>query len=293
MYNLINLRSCLFAKGNQTLGRFLCTLQLPKNLTAVEMNVFSAPKPKAVTNAEYFFPKKLGRLSTVVRPFAKPASSPVETLDLNPKIFGVAIRRDIVTQVIRYQRAKLRQPQKKKRIGDIQGSTRKLYQQKGTGRARAGQVRAIGRRGGAKAHVPVLRNFSIGINRKVRALAMMISIAAKQKEGNLIVFDKLCLETGKTKMLTNALSSHDLVDSLSLFVDDSFDENFYLASRNLQHVTYVPQEKVNVYDIVRREKLVITVSALKKLQERIITQYEHPGKIGALRMGVASVMQHS
>lgn len=172
----------------------MCAVPMPTNLNVVEMNVFNSPLSNPVSRIEYFFPKLPQPTTIDVKQFGVTDASPSDKLTLNPKIFGVPIRRDIVTQVIRYQRAKLRQPQKKKRIGDIQGSTRKLYQQKGTGRARAGQVRAIGRRGGAKAHVPVLRDFSIGVNRKVRAQALMIALAAKYREGNLIVFDQLKLE---------------------------------------------------------------------------------------------------
>ena len=172
----------------------MCSVHMPTNLKVVEMNVFKEPLSNPVPRIEYFFPKLSQPTLIDVKQFGVSDASRSDKLTLNPKIFGVPIRRDIVTQVIRYQRAKLRQPQKKKRIGDIQGSTRKLYQQKGTGRARAGQVRAIGRRGGAKAHAPVLRDFSIGVNRKVRAQALMIALAAKYREGNLFVFDKLKLE---------------------------------------------------------------------------------------------------
>jgi large subunit ribosomal protein L4 len=140
---------------------------------------------------ESIFPVKFTQTSVPIINFLNPDLKDVGTASLNPKVFGVAIRQDIIHQIVRFQRAQIRQPQCTKRIGDIRGSTRKLYQQKGSGRARVGQLRSAIRRGGMKSHGPVLRDFSFDLNRKTKALGMMIAIAAKFREGNLLIVDKI------------------------------------------------------------------------------------------------------
>jgi large subunit ribosomal protein L4 len=118
---------------------------------------------------------------------------------IEDKVFGVAIRKDIVHEVIRYQRHMARQPKKTKRKSEISGSNKKPRPQKGGGVSQAGHKRNSVWRGGQKAHGPVLRDYSIGMNRKVRAMGMMIALAAKLHEGNLIVFDKIACEVGVGK----------------------------------------------------------------------------------------------
>jgi large subunit ribosomal protein L4 len=140
---------------------------------------------------EYIFPIKFTQTSAPIINFLNPESKDAGDVFLDPRVFGVAIRQDIIHQIVRLQRAQIRQPQCTKRIGDIRGSTRKLYQQKGSGNARVGQLRSAIRRGGMKSHGPVLRDFSFDLNRKTKALGMMIAIAAKFREGNLLIVDKI------------------------------------------------------------------------------------------------------
>jgi ribosomal protein L4 len=167
------------------------TLTLPPNLTLPDLSVLEPPKPSLITPIEQNFPTKFTQTSASIMNFMNPEEKSNETAYLDPRVFGVAIRQDIIHQIVRYQRAQIRQPQCTKRISEIRGSTRKLYQQKGSGRARVGQLRSAIRRGGMKSHGPVLRDFSFDLNRKTKALGMMVAIAAKFREGNLHIVDKI------------------------------------------------------------------------------------------------------
>jgi large subunit ribosomal protein L4 len=174
---------------------------LPPNLILADISILTPPKPSIAAPMDYMFPRNDIPSQIEVRCFSKPSEPSTTTAILHKKVFGVAIRTDIVAQVVRYQRAKIRQPHKTKTVDEIRGSTRKLWQQKGTGRARVSLNRASGRKGGAKAHGPVLRDFSFSLNRKFRALAMMIAIAAKQREGNLIIFDKIACDVSVNNII--------------------------------------------------------------------------------------------
>lgn len=186
----LRLGTTMFAPIN----RKMCdtaTVQLPPNLQLADMAVLEPPQEDIVKPIEYLFPTKSTPSSIPVHSFKDIDGVSVDSAPLDKRVFGVAIRQDIIHQIVRYQRAKIRQPQCSKGISEQRGSTRKIYAQKGSGRARAGMARVPGRRGGPKAHGPVLRDFSFSLNRKMRALGMMIALAAKHREGNLIVFDKL------------------------------------------------------------------------------------------------------
>lgn len=213
----------------------------------------------------------------------------------NPDIFKVAIRKDIVHEVIRYQRHKIRQPKKTKRMGELRGSKKKPRPQKGQGYSQVGNRRNSAWRGGQKAHGPRLRDYSIGCNRKFRAMGMMIALAAKYREGNLLVFDTLNVETHKTRELHQLLSSHNIISpdenvmSTCLFVDSAYDRNFLLAVRNIPNMDAIEQDSANVYDIVKKEKLAISVDAFHKLQARVWEQYQYLGTRKALLRGLASM----
>lgn len=227
--------------------------------------------------------------------FKSPGVKSAVNAKYNPDIFKVAIRKDIVHEVIRYQRAKIRQPKKTKRMGELRGSKKKPRPQKGQGYSQVGNRRNSAWRGGQKAHGPRLRDYSIGCNKKFRAIGMMIALAAKYREGNLIVFDNLNVETHKTRELHKLLQAHNIIsleeDAIStcLFVDSEYDRNFLLAVRNIPNMDAIEQTSANVYDIVKKEKLVISVDAFHKLQERVWEQYQHLGTRKALLKGLASM----
>jgi len=262
---------------------------VPSNLSLADAAAVLAPPPSSVTSAaaqiEYLFPPLNAPTRIKVGVFEKPGTYVAADggeLPLQRLIFGAAIRRDIVHEVIRYQRHKARQPKKTKRIGEIAGSTKKPRPQKGTGTGQVGNRRNSAWKGGQKAHGPVLRDYSIGMNRKLRALGMMVALSAKLREGNLYVFDELTCSSAKTKDLRTLLLQHGILDKAgsvsSLFVDTDFNESFLLASRNLALSTPMPQTKANVYDIVKRDKIVLSAKAFQALQDRILNQYLYQGK---------------
>eukprot|EP01035_Chromulina_nebulosa_P018980 gene18980-24792_t len=160
----------------------------------------------------------------------------------------------------------MRQPYKTKRKSEIRGSNKKPHPQKGQGRAQAGHKRNAIWRGGHKAHGPVIRDFSIGMTRKQRAMAMMIAIAAKYLEGNLIIVDAMTVKSPKTREVAGALKSLD-----------EFTPDFLTASRNIKNIETVTQQALHVYEVVRKDKLVITVKGLEALQGRLMAQYNHTG----------------
>lgn len=166
--------------------------QIPSNLHMINVNVLDEVDEKIYFNPEMFmFPPLHIPTSTAVTMFHNPGHFTETEAPLQKMIFGVAIRKDIVHEVIRYQRAKVRQPKKTKRMSEIRGSNKKPRPQKGGGQAQVGHKRNSVWRGGQKAHGPVLRDYSFSLNRKFRAMGLMIALTAKFREGNMIVFDKI------------------------------------------------------------------------------------------------------
>ena len=131
-----------------------------------------------------------------------------------------------------------------------------------------------------KAHGPVLRDYSFSVNRKVRAMGMMIVLAAKLREGNLLVVDSIQAPSNKTKDLVNLLTEHDLKDASAVYIDNDFNMEFALAARNLPYVFPMLQTQANVYDLVRKDRLVISAPALEDLQRRVLAQHSYSGKRG-------------
>lgn len=166
---------------------------IPPNLHVADASIFDPPKPALIPTIQFNFPLSNPPSSIAVTSFASPGVS-VEDVPLNPKIFGVAIRKDIVHEVIRYHRNKTRMPYCTKRPETLRGSGKKPHAQKGIGKSQAGNKRNSAWIGGFKAHGPVLRDFSIKLNRKYKALGMMIALAAKQREGNMFVFDSFACQ---------------------------------------------------------------------------------------------------
>ena len=166
---------------------------IPSNLHLAKPDViYDKPKVKTMFSPEtYFFPPLSVPKSIEVSSFSSPKEPLEQKVDIDSRIFGVAIRKDIVHEVVRYQRHKLRQPKKTKRMSEISGSNKKPRPQKGGGQSQAGHKRNSVWRGGQKAHGPVLRDYSISLNRKYRAMGIMIVLAAKLQEGNLIIFDEI------------------------------------------------------------------------------------------------------
>ena len=190
-------------------------------------------------------------------------------VDLSDAVFGVEIRADILTRMVNWQRAKRRAgTHKVKTIGDIRGTTAKPWRQKGSGRARAGSRRATQFRGGATVFGPVVRDHSHKLPKKVRKKALCMALSAKCADGKLVVLDAAKLEDAKTRNLAGRLAKLGW-DSVLIIDGPELDENFVRAAANLPRVDVLPQQGANVFDILRRDTLVLTRDAVKHLEERL------------------------
>ena len=190
------------------------------------------------------------------------------TITLDDAVFGLDPRRDILHRVVTWQLAKRQQgTHKTKERGEIRGSTRKIVRQKGSGGARHGNRKAPQFVGGGVAHGPRVRSHAHKLPKKVRALGLRHALSAKANAAELIVIDDAKMVTPKTAELVKRLSGLGIKNAL--FVDTSVDEGFARAARNVRDVDVLPVMGANVYDILRREKLVLTKSAAEALQARL------------------------
>jgi len=193
----------------------------------------------------------------------------VGEIELADEVFGVAVRRDILARMVNWQLAKRRAgTHKTKGVGEISGTTKKPYKQKGTGRARQGSLRSPQFRGGATIFGPVVRSHEYGLQKKVRRLALRCALSDKAKDGKLVVLDQAALSDGKTKALKQHFEKFGW-ESVLIVGGESLDENFARAARNLPKVDVLPQQGANVYDILRRDMLVLTRDAVQHLEARL------------------------
>lgn len=190
------------------------------------------------------------------------------SITLSDEIFGLEPRVDLIQRVVRWQLAK-RQAGTHKSLGrsEVSGTTKKFVRQKGSGGARHGNRKAPQFRGGGKAFGPVVRDHSHDLPKKVRVLGLKHALSAKAASGNLIVVEDAKSAEAKTKALKSQLGSLGLTSAL--FVDGAeVDANFGLATRNIPLVDVLPVQGINVYDILRRDTLVLTKAAVAALEER-------------------------
>jgi len=192
----------------------------------------------------------------------------VGDIDLAEEVFGLPVRGDILARVVNWQLAKRRAgTHKTKGISDISGTTKKPYKQKGTGRARQGSLRSPQFRGGAVIFGPVVRSHEFGLQKKVRKLGLKTALSAKQAEGKLVVIDAASAAEAKTKALRSQFAT--LGWGSVLIIDGAVDEGFAKAARNLPKVDVLPSVGANVYDILRRDTLVLTRAAVEQLEARL------------------------
>ena len=193
----------------------------------------------------------------------------VGEIELADEVFGVAVRPDLMHRTVRWQLAKRRAgTHKTKTVAELRGSTRKPFKQKGTGRARAGSRRAAQHRGGVAIFGPQLRDHAHKLPKKVRKLALKSALSAKQADGKLSIVDSLDLGSAKARVLADRIAR--LGWSSALVIDgDEVDAGFARAAQNLTEVQVLPQLGANVYDILRRDRLVLTRSAVESLQARL------------------------
>jgi large subunit ribosomal protein L4 len=189
-------------------------------------------------------------------------------IDLKDEIFGLEPRADLIQRVIVWQLAKRRAgTHKTKTRGEINRTTKKWYRQKGTGSARHGARSAPLFVGGGKAMAPVVRSHEFDLPKKVRAAGLCHALSSKAKDSKLIVLDAASVDSIKANALAKRLSK--LGTAGMLIVDGTFDEKFALSARNLANVALVPVAGLNVYDILKRDTLVMTKAAVKAIEERL------------------------
>ena len=190
------------------------------------------------------------------------------SLELNEAIFGLDPRQDLIARMLRWQLAK-RQAGTHETLGraDIHRTGKKMYKQKGTGGARHGSARVPQFRGGGRAMGPVTRSHAHDLPKKVRALALRHALSAKYKDGGLIIWDNAHLAEAKTKTLRDSFDKAALKNVL-IIDGAAVEANFAQAARNIPNVDVLPVQGINVYDIIRRDKLVLTKAALEALEAR-------------------------
>lgn len=193
----------------------------------------------------------------------------VGDITLNKDVFGVEVRADILQRMVNYQLAKRRSGTSAvKLIGDVQGTTKKPWAQKGTGRARASSLRQPQARGGAIIFGPQPRSYKHSLTKKMRKLALKTILSDKLAEKKLIIIDDAKAKTPKTKEMAKVISGLKL-DSAVFIGGEELDKNFVLAVRNIPKIEVFPVQGANVYDIMRRDVLVLTKDAVAKLEERL------------------------
>ena len=193
----------------------------------------------------------------------------VGTIEVAEEVFGLEPRPDILARVVHWQLAKRRAgTHKAKERHEINRTGAKMYRQKGTGRARHGSKRVVQFRGGGVVHGPRVRDHGYSLPKKVRRLGLKSALSSKQQGGKLVVLDTLAFEAGKTAELARRLQG--LGWSSVLFIDGpEVDAGFARAAANLVGVDVLPQQGANVYDILRRDLLVLTRSAVEHLEARL------------------------
>lgn len=187
---------------------------------------------------------------------------------LNDEIFGLEVRQDLLHRAVNWQLNKRRAgTHKVKNRAEIWRTGKKMYGQKGTGNARHGSARVPQFRGGGRAFGPVVRSHETELPKKLRQLALKHALSAKAKASSIVVLSEASLSEPKTKALAKNFA--DLGFSNALIIGGAeIDKNFGLAARNLREIDVLPVQGINVYDILRRNKLVLSKAAVEALEER-------------------------
>jgi large subunit ribosomal protein L4 len=192
----------------------------------------------------------------------------VGSVQLSDTIFGLTPRPDILQRCVNWQLAKRqRGTHRTKMRGEINRTGKKMHAQKGTGGARHGAQSAPQFRGGGRAFGPVMRSYAIELPKKVRALALKHALSAKAKNGGIIVLDKASVKAPKTGALAKQFGKLGL-DNALIIDGTQVEDGFRNAARNIPNIDVLPVQGINVYDVMRRETLVLTKAALDALEAR-------------------------
>jgi large subunit ribosomal protein L4 len=192
-----------------------------------------------------------------------------EAVELRDDIFGIEeIRADILQRCVTWQLAKRRAGTHKIQVrNEVSRTGKKMYKQKGTGGARHGSRRAAQFVGGAKAHGPVVRSHAFDLPKKVRALALRHALSSKAKAGALMVLDDASLDAPKTATLRGRFDTLGVKNAL-VIAGPAVEANFKLAARNIPNLDVLPDAGLNVYDILRRDTLILTRAAVQAIEAR-------------------------
>lgn len=190
-------------------------------------------------------------------------------ITLDKDVFGVALRQDLLHRMINYQLAKRRAGTHKTQTRcEVTGTGAKPWKQKGTGRARAGDLKRTQDRGGAVVHGPQPRSHAVDMPKKLRKLAMKVALSVKASQGKLIILDDAKANDHKTKPMASALAKFGFNSAL-IVGGKEIDVNFARATANLPRIDVLPSQGANVYDIIRRDVLVLTKEAVNDLTEKL------------------------
>ncbi len=193
----------------------------------------------------------------------------VGSIELDDAVFGVELRQDLLHRMVHYQLNKRRSGTRKvKTISEVSGTGKKPYGQKGSGRARAGTLRRPQDVGGGRVHGPVVRSHATDLPKQVRALALKTALSVKAKNGQLIILDAAVAKDAKTKTMAVTLKNMG-IESALFVCGPELDMNFALSVRNIPLVDVLPSDGANVYDILRRDTLVLTKDAVEALTARL------------------------
>ena len=193
-------------------------------------------------------------------------------LELSKEVFEADIRADILHRMVTWQLAKRRSGTRKtQERNEVTGSRAKIVRQKGSGGARHGDKKVSQYRGGGVAHGPRVRDHAHKLPRKIRNMAMRCALSSKLKEGKLLVLNDLSFTSMKTKLLQKSLNKLPIGKSALFVTGDEIDQNFFKALRNIPMHDLLPTQGANVYDILRRETLVLSKSSVEALVARLTT----------------------
>ena len=195
----------------------------------------------------------------------------VGEIELDKAVFGETVegRESILHRVVHYSRNKARAGTHKVQTrSEVTGTGKKPWKQKGTGRARAGDLKRTQDRGGGVVFGPVVRSHATDLPKKIRKLALKLALSSKVKSGKVVVLEDVKVEDHKTSAMAKKLSVLGLSNAL-VITGQEVDEKFSLATRNIPHIDVLPSQGANVYDILRRDSLVLTKEAVESLTERL------------------------
>ena len=193
----------------------------------------------------------------------------VGKVELADSVFGVEPRADILHRVVTWQRAKSRAgTHAVKSVSDVAGSGKKAFKQKKTGNARQGERYNVHMRGGGVVHGPVVRDHSIDLPKKIRSLGLKMALSSKAQDGSLVIIDSEKLAAAKTNAFAKQLKKLDIASALFVGATE-LDENFKKSAANIANIDVLPTIGLNVLDILKHEKLVLTADAVKAVEARL------------------------